>query len=225
MTFYWQVACMMLGSYLIGSIPFGLMVARLKRVDIREHGSGNLGATNVGRVLGRRWGILVLLLDVSKGATSSIGTSLSLDYWDISLGILGPTTRDLIWLGTGVCCVIGNIAPVFVRFRGGKGVATTLGVILGIYPYLTLPGAVSVTVWAMAVGISRYVSLSSMIAAAVLPLAFLVFSWRQDWPLNQHYPLLCLTIAMAATIFFRHRGNIGRLLAGTENKVGRAGNS
>ena len=124
MTFYWQVACMMLGSYLIGSIPFGLMVARLKRVDIREHGSGNLGATNVGRVLGRRWGILVLLLDVSKGATSSIGTSLSLDYWDISLSILGPTTRDLIWLGTGVCCVIGNIAPVYVRFRGGKGVAT-----------------------------------------------------------------------------------------------------
>lgn len=225
MTFHWQVPSMMLGSYLIGSIPFGLMVARLKGVDIRKHGSGNLGATNIGRVLGRKWGILVLLLDVMKGAMSSIGASLFLNHGDISLGILDPASHDLIWLGTGVCCVIGNTAPVYLRFRGGKGVATTLGVVLGIYPYLTLPAAVSATVWAMVVGISRYVSLSSIIAAVILPLAFLVLSWRQHWPLTQHYPLLCLTVAMAVVIVFRHRGNIGRLLAGTENKVGSAGNS
>lgn len=225
MTFHWQVPSMMLGSYLIGSIPFGLMVSRLKGMDIRKHGSGNLGATNVGRVLGRKWGILVLLLDATKGATSSIGTSLFLHHGDSSLAILDPTTRDLIWLGTGICCVIGNTAPVYLRFRGGKGVATTLGVVLGIYPYLTLPAAVSAAVWAVVVGISRYVSLSSLIAAVVLPFAFLGFSWQQHWPLDQHYPLLCLTVTVAAMVIFRHRGNIGRLLAGTENKVGRAGSS
>jgi glycerol-3-phosphate acyltransferase PlsY len=222
---HWQVPFMMLGAYLLGSIPFGLMVSRLKGVDIRKHGSGNLGATNVGRGLGRRWGILVLLLDAMKGATSSIGTSVFLNHENFVSGSLDPTTRDLIWLGTGVCCVIGSIAPVYLRFRGGKGVAATLGVILGIYPYLTLPAVVSITLWAMVLGITRYVSLSSIIAVAILPLAFLVFSWRENWPLNQHYPLLCLTVAMTFVIVFRHRGNIRRLLAGTENKVGNAGNA
>jgi len=225
MTFHWQVLFMVLGSYLIGSIPFGLIVGRLKGVDIRKHGSGNLGATNVGRVLGQRWGVLVLLLDAAKGATSSIGASLLLHHGSLSLHVLDSTSRDLIWLGTGVCCVLGNTAPVYLRFRGGKGVATTLGVILGIYPYLTLPAAVSVAAWTMALSMSRYVSLSSIIAAAVLPLAFLLFAWQRHWPLSRHYPLLCLTIAMAAVIIFRHRANIGRLLAGTENKIGRAGNS
>jgi len=223
MTSLWQIIALLLGSYLIGSIPFGLIVSRLRGIDIRQHGSGNLGATNVGRVLGRRWGVLVLLLDVAKGASTSIGDSLLLHDAGGLLGVDDPVHRDLIWLGTGICCVIGNTAPIYLRFRGGKGVATTLGVILGIFPYLTLPAVVSVIVWALVVKFSRYVSLSSIIATALLPLSFVVFALLLHWPLTDHYPLLGLTVVLAAVVVLRHRGNIGRLLAGTENKVGGGG--
>lgn len=217
MTLSWQIAALFCGSYLLGSIPFGLIIAKLKGVDIRKQGSGNVGATNAGRILGRRWGILVLALDMAKGAAASLaaGQLLAAGHPPIALS---PPYPDLIRLGTGVCCVVGSIAPVYLRFRGGKGVATGMGVILGIYPYLTLPAIASVMVWAAVVKASGYISLGSIVAACTLPPMFLLACILRNWSIAEHYPLLALTIVVAAVVVFRHGSNIGRLLSGTENK-------
>lgn len=209
-----------LGAYLAGGIPFGLIVARLKGVDIRQAGSGNIGATNVGRILGRRWGALVLLLDAAKGAAAVLTAQALLDRSAGGMQQLDPVHRDLVLLGAGLCCVIGSIGPVYLRFRGGKGVATSLGVVVGIFPYLTLPGLAAGAVWAAVVRLTRYISLGSVIAALALPVAFLLMSWGFDWPLDEHYPLLGLCVALCLAVLVRHRSNIGRLLAGTENRIG-----
>ncbi|MBN2561844.1 MAG: glycerol-3-phosphate 1-O-acyltransferase PlsY [Phycisphaerae bacterium] len=216
----WQLALLFIGSYLLGGVPFGLVVARLKGVDIRKRGSGNVGATNVGRVLGRKWGVLVLVLDATKGALTTVLASVLLMHRDGRFADVGQVHRDLVLLSTGVCCVIGSIAPVYLRFRGGKGVATSLGVVLGIYPYLTLPGLAALAVWAIVVLASRYVSLGSIAAACVLPVAFIAISWFSHWPLADHYPLLGLCLVMSSAVLLRHRGNMGRLLSGTESRIG-----
>ncbi len=221
MTFAGQTAILLLACYLVGGIPFGLIVSRLKGVDIRKHGSGNLGATNVGRVLGKKWGLFVLLLDASKGACTSVAGQAYLEYSGLDVGEHAGFC-DLIWLGTGLCCVIGNVAPVYLRFKGGKGVATALGVLLGIYPYLTLPALAACAVFAIVVAVSRYISLGSIIGAVCMPPAFLAISKLQGWPLADHYPLLGLTLLLATAVVIRHRTNIGRLLAGTESRLGDA---
>lgn len=213
-----QIGLLFIASYLVGGVPFGLVVSRLRGVNIREHGSGNFGATNVGRVLGRKWGALVLLLDAIKGGVTSVGAMLFLQTGNYAS--IEPVHRDLIWLGTGLCCVIGSIAPVYLKFKGGKGVATTLGVILGIWPYLTLPALAATIVWAVVVLISRYVSLGSLAAAGFMPIAFILISRLKGWPLRDHFPLLGLTLVVGAMIVVRHRSNIGRLMAGTENRIG-----
>jgi len=220
MTTAWHLVLLFVGSYLLGSVSFGLLVSRIGGVDIRCHGSGNLGATNVGRILGRKWGILVFMLDVTKGALATIGAGVYLAYANNELPTTFHTHPDLVPLGAGICCVIGNIAPFYLGFKGGKGVATSLGVILGIYPYLTWPGLVTFGVWAAVVKLSRYISLGSIVAACVLPIAFVGSAWISDWLLADHYPLLGLCLAMAALVLLRHRSNIGRLLSGTENKIG-----
>ncbi len=213
----WQIALLVIGAYLLGAIPFGLIVAAMKGVDIRRHGSGNLGATNVGRVLGRKWGVLVFLLDCGKGMTATlVANALLATAWQ---GSADTRLTDVVLLAVGVCCVLGNIAPVYLRFKGGKGVATSLGVILGIFPYLTWPGLVALTVWAVVVKLSGYVSLGSIVAACCLPIAFLLLSLLSDWTVAEHYPLMCLTIAMWLLVMIRHRSNIRRLLAGTENRI------
>lgn len=212
-----QLAILLVGAYLMGSIPFGLVVSRLHGVDIRKAGSGNVGATNVGRVLGKKWGILVFLLDVGKGITVSLVTGAMTD----SLEFSSVAVRDWIWLGAGAICVIGGMFPFYLRFRGGKGVAASLGVILGVYPYLTLPGLLALVLWAIVVKFSGYVSLGSLCAAAFLPVGFAVMSRIAAWPLAEHYPLLCLLITIALLVIARHRDNIRRLLAGTENRIGR----
>ncbi len=216
----WQFAVLFIGSYLFGGIPFGLVVSRLKGVDIRSRGSGNVGATNVGRVLGRTWGLLVFVLDVTKGALTTVTASIWLSWSDAGATTPSPVYCDLILLGTGMCCAVGSIVPVYLRFRGGKGVSTSLGVVLGIYPYLTLSGLAAFIVWAVVVAVSRYVSLGSVAAAIALPLAFVGFSRLLDWSMSDHYPLLTLSIVMATAVLIRHRSNIGRLYAGTENKIG-----
>lgn len=221
MTFAGQTAMLLFACYLVGGIPFGLIVSRLKGVDIRARGSGNLGATNVGRVLGKKWGVLVLLLDASKGAATSIAGGAYLEY--SGLDVSGHAAlSDLVWLGTGLCCVIGNVAPVYLRFKGGKGVATALGVLLGIYPYLTLPALAALAVFAIVVAVSRYISLGSIVGAISMPPAFVAVSMLQGWPPADHYPLLGLTVLLATAVVLRHRANIGRLLAGTENRLGAA---
>jgi glycerol-3-phosphate acyltransferase PlsY len=217
-----QIALLLVGCYLVGTIPFGLLVARTRGIDIRQHGSGNYGATNVSRVLGKKYGALVLVLDVAKGACTSLAGKWFIDR---HAGALAGEAADLVWLGTGVMCVLGNTYPFYLGFRGGKGVATALGVILGIYPYLTFAALVALVVWVFAALTWRYVSLASMIAAALLPVFFLAFAYFLEWRVSHHYPLLILTLVMAGIVILRHRANIGRLLTGTESRIGQRGKS
>jgi len=219
MAFSWRIVLLLAGAYLLGSIPFGLIVSRLKGIDIRKHGSGNLGATNVGRVLGRKWGVLVFVLDAGKGALASLGAAAFLDC-DRKPWLDAPVHGDLILLGAGLACLIGNIAPFYLGFRGGKGVAVSMGVIFGVYPYLTVPGVVAAVTWAVVMKVSGYVSLGSIAAACSLPIAFLGAAWAFSYSLTDHYPLFCLCLGVAMLVLIRHRANIHRLLTGTESKVG-----
>jgi glycerol-3-phosphate acyltransferase PlsY len=221
MTFTWQIVLLLLCCHLLGTVPSGLIVSRLKGVDIRKHGSGNLGATNVGRVLGKKWGALVLALDAGKGAAASLATSAFVARAASPWLAADPAHGDWLLLGAGLCCLLGNVAPFYLGFRGGKGVAASLGLVLGIYPYLTLPGAIAGLVWVLTVKLSGYVSLGSILAACALPLAFVGVARGSSWSLGDHYPLFCLSLLMTAFVLVRHRSNIGRLLAGTENRIGK----
>jgi len=223
MSFTWQIVLLLACCHLLGTIPFGLIVSRLKGVDIRKHGSGNAGATNVGRVLGRKWGALVLALDAGKGAAASLATSGFVARGASPWLAADPAHGDWLLVGAGLCCLLGNIAPFYLGFRGGKGVAVSLGLVLGVYPYLTLAGAIAGLVWVLTVKLSGYVSLGSILAACVLPLAFVGAAWGSNWTLTDHYPLFGLTVLMSVVVLVRHRSNIGRLLAGTENRVGGGG--
>jgi glycerol-3-phosphate acyltransferase PlsY len=209
-----NIVLLILGGYLVGAIPFGLITARLKGVDIRKVGSGNVGATNVGRVLGSKWGLLVLLLDATKGASVSLSAAFVADHVEKMSG----AGRDMVLLGAALAAVVGNIAPVYLKFKGGKGVATALGAVMAIYPYLTLPGSAALVVFVLVVRSSGYISLGSICAAITLPIAFVVASRMKEWPLDEHYPLLILTVLLSLIVLWRHRSNMSRLIAGTENK-------
>lgn len=221
MPLYLQVLLLMALSYVIGGIPMGLLVARAKGVDIRKEGSGNIGATNVARVIGPYFGVLVLLLDAVKGASTSLGASWYLESFHRDLVSSVAYMPDMVRLGVAIACVVGNTASVFLGFKGGKGVATALGVLLGIYPYLTWPVLISVGLWLVVVGRTRYVSLGSLAAAATVPITFLGCAYYFKWDLNEHWPLLCLTVLLAIVVAVRHRSNIGRLRDGTESRIGR----
>ena len=194
------LALWIVASYLLGAIPTSFLVARLVRgVDLRTVGSGNLGATNLYRVLGWHYAVPVGAFDLAKGA--------------IPVLVFGPLAGGGQWipLGLGVAAVVGHVYSVFVRFRGGKGVATAAGVVLGLAPWGFL---VALAVWAGTLKLSGYVSLGSILAAIVLPPA--------AWLLDPVRPgtLGCL-VALAAFVVIAHRSNIRRLVAGTENRFGR----
>lgn len=190
-------------AYFLGSVPFGVLVARLfdRNVDLREVGSGNIGATNVARAVGTAGGILTLLLDVGKAILAMILVAAFME-----------SRRDL-WLAlTGAAVFLGHVFPVYMKFRGGKGVAPALGVILFLSPVTAF---VLVVLFSLVVYYTRYVSLGSLCAAAALPplMALLAAS--------RHYVTLALGIAFL--VVYAHRDNIGRLLAGTERKFGAPG--
>jgi len=190
-------------AYLLGSVPTGYLWGRLsKNIDIREHGSGNMGATNVFRVLGKGPGMAVLLLDILKGlvAVIGLGTVLGVD------AILGR-------VALAVAAVAGHNWTVFLGFKGGKGVATSLGVLLALvwaYPSLRIVLLVTLLSWAGVFFTTRYVSLASIAAAVVLPAAMLATS--------QPLELTLTGVLFGAFILFRHRSNMERLKAGTENR-------
>ena len=189
-------------SYLLGAVPTSYLAGRLFRgIDLRQHGSGNLGATNLYRVLGWRFAVPVGLFDVAKGA--------------IPVVLFAPqvSASQRVALACGIAAVVGHVYSVFVRFRGGKGVATAAGVMLGLAPLAILALLV---VWALVVFTTGYVSLGSIVAAALLPLA--VFVLHPD--ARELLPVIAL---IAAAIVWLHRANIRRLLAGTENRFGRRG--
>lgn len=216
-----------LAAYVIGATPFGFIIARANGIDLRKAGSGNVGATNCGRVCGRGWGYLCFALDVAKGLLPVVIVGVLLRpagiFDDATAEKLGAqpwvpsVMQQTAWLLTGCCAIAGHIFSFWLRFRGGKGVATSLGVVLGIWPYFTLAGLIALGVWVAVTLISRYVSLGSIAAAATFLPAFAA----GNWPPTALWPMATFAGAMAGLIIFRHRGNISRLIAGTENKIGR----
>jgi glycerol-3-phosphate acyltransferase PlsY len=180
-------------AYLLGSIPFGVVLARARNINLRSEGSGNIGATNVARVLGRKAGLLTLLGDLAKGA--------------VAVAIADRWMADPAWVAlAGLLAFLGHLYSVFLGFKGGKGVATGLGIFLYLMP---LAAASSVAVFAVALWGTKFVSVGSIAAALVLPLAGIVFKM----PL----PYIALSAVMGGLVVFKHRDNIERLLAGTES--------
>lgn len=200
-------------AYLAGSIPFGLIVGKSKGIDPRKSGSGNIGATNVGRLLGVRYFFLVFILDMLKGMLPMIAASVVLSS-DVR-----SATDNLLHLFIGLAGICGHMFSVFLRFTGGKGVATSAGVALGLYPYFTFPGLVALVIWSVVYAVSRYVSLASILAAIFFPLALLVIALLFKWDiLGANLPLLVFAVIVGALIVWRHRSNIARLRAGTETQ-------
>jgi acyl phosphate:glycerol-3-phosphate acyltransferase len=194
-------AIWLLASYFVGAIPTSYIAGRLFRgIDLREHGSKNLGATNVYRTLGWRYAVPVGLFDIAKGAVPVL--------------VFAPqvSTSQLFALGCGIAAILGHVFSVFVRFRGGKGVATAAGVMLGLTP---LALGVAALTWLIVLLLSGYVSLASILAAAVFPVG-VYFLERLDQP-----EILWLDALVAAAIIWLHRANIRRLLNGTESRFGR----
>lgn len=218
----WTIA--IVGAYLLGSIPFGFLIARAKGLDIRQHGSRNIGATNVGRVLGRRWGMLCFALDVLKGALAV----LLAGWWTGALGDANPSASlAWLWLAVAGAAITGHMFTIFLRFKGGKGVATGFGALLAMWPHLTVPAIAALVVWIFTLRFTRYVSVSSILAAIILPISVALQALiRADGsPADRMAavaPFLIATSALGALVIWKHRANIARLRAGTEPKVGRS---
>lgn len=205
-------------AYLVGSTPFGVIIARAHGIDLRKAGSGNVGATNVGRVVGHKWGYLCFLLDMAKGLLPALAAVLLTPDYDPAVG---PSyAHQAVWLGAGLGAILGHIFSFWLGFRGGKGVATALGVVLGIWPYFTYAGLAAFALWIGVTLVSRYISLASMVAAGGFVGLFHLFGWLLGWTMSQLWPLTAFASLMCLLIIFRHRTNIRRLIAGTEPKIG-----
>lgn len=198
-------AVALLAAFGAGSIPTGYLVARARGIDIRQVGSGNIGATNVVRALGRGWGGLTLALDMLKGAIPV----LALPGWAAGTS---PSCRLGVAMACAAAAVAGHNWTPFLRFRGGKGVATGAGALTALAPVPVLAG---LAVWAVVFGAGRIVSLASMAAAAVMPLMCLLFE-----PAGRRIPLAIFTAALGAITIGRHRANIVRLMEGREPRAG-----
>jgi glycerol-3-phosphate acyltransferase PlsY len=186
-------------AYLIGAIPTSYIVGRMRGIDLRERGSGNLGATNAFRVLGWKAALPIFVLDIAKGWFPTF----ALPIWD------GQPSAN--WaMAYGAAAIVGHVFSIYVGFKGGKGVATSAGVLLALAPVALLIGLVT---WTALVWTTGYVSLASMIGAIVVAAAV--------WLINGPGPILWLTLAVAAFVIFAHRANLRRLMAGTENRFSR----
>ncbi|WP_420209445.1 glycerol-3-phosphate 1-O-acyltransferase PlsY [Candidatus Electronema sp. JC] len=188
-------------AYLIGSIPFGLLLSRRSGIDIRQHGSGNIGATNVSRLVGKKIGLLTLFFDAAKGFLPMLAAGLLLGGDDSS--------RDTVTALCGAAAVTGHMFPVFLRFKGGKGVATALGIFLYLAPKALL---VSVAIFIAVTAPTGFVSLGSLLGAAAMPTSLYFF----DEPLWKFW----LAAFVALMIWIKHQQNIRRLLNGTEKRFG-----
>jgi len=213
-------------AFLSGSIPFGYLIAKAKGVDIRREGSGNIGATNVGRILGRRYFYLCFALDTLKGLLPTLGAG-------VALGTLGrlaiPPETALVWLAAMVAAVLGHVFSPWLGFKGGKGISTSLGAMLGVFPAFTIPALGIFVVWGLSLAAWRYISLSSILAGLSLPLMVVgLFVLGPRWvpgveavPFGHAVPFLGVAIVLAGIALWTHRGNIARLRKGTEPRVGK----
>ena len=194
-----ETALWILAAYLIGGIPFGYLIGRMRGVDVRTVGSKNIGATNVFRTVGKKWGLLAFFCDVMKGLLPTLAARHFVP--DVAL-----------WVG--VATVVGHMLTPYMKFRGGKGVATAFGMLLGLLPCMV---GCAFALFALAFACTNYISLGSCTAALFMGVAvwFPVLGSRGVADL----PQCILVAAITAFVIFKHRSNIGRLLNGTENKV------
>lgn len=217
--FWWTAMAI---GFLAGSLPFGVMIARSRGIDIRSEGSGNPGATNVGRVLGKPFGIACFFLDATKGAVPVL-----LAGW--LAGILGNGASEMTasaawgWLLVAIATILGHCFSPWIGFRGGKGVATGFGAVLAMWPVLTMPAIAGLFVWALVLMVTRVMALASVAGALVLPatvLALALVPGSSGAGLEASVPFLVITSLVAALVVFRHRSNLVRLRDGKEQKLG-----
>ncbi|MDD5327733.1 MAG: glycerol-3-phosphate 1-O-acyltransferase PlsY [Phycisphaerae bacterium] len=203
------------GAYLLGAIPFGLIIARAHGKDLRSIGSGNIGATNLSRAVGKKWAYLCFLLDAAKGL---LPMAVAVRFISSP-----PTVAELfLVLAAGCAAVLGHIFPIYLKFKGGKGVATSFGVALGLWPYYTICAAVAFLIWLTVLLLWRYVSLASITASVAFPLTLvLMIKLARGWDFANLWPLLIAAVAIPIMVVLRHRENIKRLIAGTESKISR----
>jgi glycerol-3-phosphate acyltransferase PlsY len=208
----------MVGAYLLGSVPFGVIIARAHGKDLRTIGSGNIGATNVSRALGRKWGYTCFGLDVLKGLIPMLAFRV------VALAYMGTAIDSpsflALWLLVGIAAIVGHIFPVYLRFKGGKGVATSFGVALGLWPYFTISALIALAVWIAVVLTWRYISLASICAAVTFPVSLVLGILAiPAWHAATLWPLLIAATLIPLLVIVRHRQNIHRLLSGTESKI------
>ncbi len=201
---------LVLGAYLLGGIPFGLLIGLARGVDIRKQGSGNIGATNAGRILGRKWGLLCLTLDILKGLVPTVAASLLIVQQPIDAATLWK------WIAVGVAAVLGHTFPVYLGFRGGKGVATTIGVAAGIYPVFTIAMAVALVGYAAVRFGTGLVALGSLMLAVMFPMAVFAYAFLTGIPADVAWPLYVVSVGLGLLIIVRHRSNIAKLWKGEE---------
>lgn len=196
-------------GYLIGSIPVGFILGKLVRgIDIREHGSGNIGMTNVMRILGVKAGVFVFFADIAKGAAAVA----------LAWAILAYSPNMVVWgqVAGGAAAIVGHSWPIYIGFKGGRGIATGFGAVL----VLSWPvGLIAFVVFLLVVGISRYVSLGSILGALTMLLAMIPFVVLDVWSFG-HFAYIVFGLVVVPIVIFRHRDNIRRLLSGTESKIG-----
>ena len=195
-----STALWVLGSYLLGSVPTSFLAAKYGAgIDLRQHGSGNLGATNLYRVLGMKYALPVGLIDIAKGA--------------IPVWLIQSLEHPVVWvaIGVGVAAIIGHVFSVWMKLRGGKGVATAAGVVLALTP---VPFLVTAVIWGAILKLTGFMSLASVVGAISFPLSVWILA-------PEHLEILGVGIALALFIIYTHRANIRRLMQGTELKVGR----
>jgi len=201
-------------SYLLGAIPFGYIVSKLwKNIDIRQYGSGNIGFTNVLRVAGKSPGIVVLLLDVGKGLLPVLLISQFTEAMELGKFMTLPAL-------CGLASIIGHNWPIYLKFRGGKGVSTTIGAFLALTWQVTLVGLV---IWLVIVIITRYVSLGSILFVVSLPITTVVLHLSPRVEIEDWIAILISSVIVAVMVVYKHKGNLCRLLSGTERKFGQKG--
>ena len=197
-------------AYLLGSLPTGFLAGKCRGIDIRTVGSGNMGATNVFRTLGKGWGIGVLLLDMLKGIGACILAPIVANAIQAMDGFEPGESLHPLTILAGVCGILGHNYTCWLNFKGGKGIATTAGVLLILIPKAL---GVAFATWVLTFLISRYVSLASIAAAAVLPFAAFFF--------ERSPTMAAITLGLSCMAIFKHRSNIARLRAGTEHRFGK----
>ena len=220
------VAVIVIVSYLLGSIPSGLLISKSQGIDIREHGSKNIGATNVWRTMGKKWGLLAFLCDTFKGWLAvTVGVAIAA-RWGVTIPLphghteIKYLTSDYAGIAAALGCIVGHNFPVWLRFKGGKGVATSLGVIIGMMPLVSI---IIFAIWGLVLKFSRYVSLASLVAALFLPISVIALMFvgpSSGWAAVHGWGNFYFAVAAAGMVFKRHTANIGRLLNGTELRFG-----